>query len=233
MVKKLLLKAKTHLLEVEEKKRNITISCCSSSSSSTTTTDNNPSDKFSSPLRAMDHHHPKLSLGPSPFSKSEESCGRKRKQTGCEQPCPQTSIDFHLNDPLPLDWEQCLDLQTGKMYYLNRKTLKKSRLRPNENSLDLELNISLLPNSESCKKRSCLYMEEAKKPSNYNDGGGIDRSSMVAIVCFNCHLLVMLYRSSPSCPNCKYMHSLPMPPPPSIPVKIEDVKSFETLSLLH
>ncbi|KAF4394866.1 hypothetical protein CsatB_008361 [Cannabis sativa] len=30
---------------------------------------------------------------------------------------------------------------------------------------------------------------------------------MVATVCMRCHMLVMLCRSSPSCPNCKFMHS--------------------------
>ncbi|KAF3457396.1 hypothetical protein FNV43_RR02053 [Rhamnella rubrinervis] len=50
-------------------------------------------------------------------------------------------VDLHLKDPLPLDWEQCLDLESGKMYYLNRKTLKKSWNWPmDKNVLDLGLN---------------------------------------------------------------------------------------------
>ncbi|KAI0494211.1 hypothetical protein KFK09_024342 [Dendrobium nobile] len=215
MVKKLLLKAKTELQVVEEKKRNTTRS---------------NTDQRLFPLRnIMDH--PNLSLGPSMSQadsnnssscKSEENNSRKRKLASWEEPSTQTGIDFHINDPLPMGWEQCLNLQSGRIYYLNRKTLTKSWVRPKEQNLDLELNISTPSTSTSFRKRICQNLEEeVKKPSSSSNGS----SSMVAIVCFNCHLLVMLYRSSPSCPNCKYMHSLPQ--------KMETVKSFETLSLLH
>jgi len=33
-----------------------------------------------------------------------------------------------------------------------------------------------------------------------------DYNEMVATVCMRCHMLVMLCKSSPSCPNCKFMH---------------------------
>ncbi|RZR85966.1 hypothetical protein BHM03_00013053 [Ensete ventricosum] len=111
---------------------------------------------------------------------------------------------------------QCgnLDLwQSGKMYYLNRKTTKKSWVRLEEKSMELELNISTFGSSET--KKQC------------SSSG----SSMIALACVNCHLLVMLRKSSPSCPNCKYVHSLPPPPPPL--QKLEPVKPLETLSLLH
>ncbi|RWW83801.1 hypothetical protein BHE74_00007674 [Ensete ventricosum] len=113
---------------------------------------------------------------------------------------------------------QCgnLDLwQSGKMYYLNRKTKKKkSWVRLEEKSMELELNISTFGSSET--KKQC------------SSSG----SSMIALACVNCHLLVMLRKSSPSCPNCKYVHSLPPPPPPPLQ-KLEPVKPLETLSLLH
>ncbi|WOL02423.1 hypothetical protein Cni_G11142 [Canna indica] len=118
------------------------------------------------------------------------------------------SIDLHLiNDPLPLDWEQCLDLQSGSMYYLNRKTMEKSWVRPKERSMDLELSMSAFPSSHGSKA---------------NNGG-----NMVALVCVNCHLLVMLCKTSPSCPNCKYLHPLPQE------TKLEAAKPLQTLNLLH
>jgi len=106
---------------------------------------------------------------------------------------------------------------------LNRKTLKKSWVRSKEQKLDLELNISTLPSSE--EKTPNYATQEQYHPKKYTNSSG----SMVAIACLNCHLLVMLSKSSPSCPNCKYVHSL-LPPEPQ---KIEAVKSLETLSLLH
>ncbi|RWW28931.1 hypothetical protein BHE74_00009537 [Ensete ventricosum] len=165
-----------------------------------------------------------LSLGPSSSTLSKktqssssesEGCGRrKRKQIWDANP-RQTSIELQLNDPLPLDWERCLDLQTGRIYFMNRKTLKRSWSRPKEQNLDLELNISTFSSSEEAKKQhgSC--------------------GSMAAAVCVNCHLLVMLCKSSPSCPNCKCMQTPLSSAPQAPPQKLQSSKPPETLSLLH
>ncbi|CAL5417782.1 unnamed protein product [Camellia sinensis] len=40
-----------------------------------------------------------------------------------------------------------------------------------------------------------------------------DQREMVTAVCKKCHMLVMMYKSSPACPNCKFMHSLDQSPP--------------------
>ncbi|XP_002874506.2 uncharacterized protein LOC9308437 [Arabidopsis lyrata subsp. lyrata] len=37
--------------------------------------------------------------------------------------------------------------------------------------------------------------------------GGGNEEEMVARVCMKCHMLVMLCKASPACPNCKFMHS--------------------------
>ena len=34
----------------------------------------------------------------------------------------------------------------------------------------------------------------------------VDHKEMTATVCMKCHMLVMLCKSSPTCPNCKFMH---------------------------
>ncbi|KAJ8475604.1 hypothetical protein OPV22_019331 [Ensete ventricosum] len=184
-------------------------------------------------LRAVGQ--PELSLGGSPTllcertnsssSESDATSRRKRKQTWSDPVMIQTSIDLQLYDPLPLDWEQCLDLRSGKMYYLNRKTLRRSWTRPKEQKLDLELNISSLPTSDE-KDNSTNPEDEAEKST--------PTGNMVAVVCINCHLLVMLFKSSPSCPNCRHINSLPLPAQyPMTPGKLETVKSPKTLSLLH
>ncbi|KAI0496289.1 hypothetical protein KFK09_022603 [Dendrobium nobile] len=214
MVEELLLRAKRELPFLKEKKI-----------ISTGTT-----QKRLPPPKIMDH--PELSLGPSmssfadsSSSESEANNGKKRKLSSWELTAStETNIDLQLNNTLPLDWEQCLDLQSGKMYCINRKTLKKSWLKPKEQKLDLDLNISNLSDSED-KRPSPFTLDETIEQNGSDTGGG-----MVAIVCLNCYLLVMLYRSSPSCPNCKFMHSL-LPSP--APQKIKAVKALETLSLLH
>lgn len=114
-------------------------------------------------------------------------------------------------------------LQSGRMYYLNKKTATRSYNWPFEQNIDLDLNISTLSSSDEVSSKN---LEESKKPSKSNSS-----STMVAAACFKCHLLVMLSKSSPSCPNCKYLHSLPTQPSP--PPEVTTVNSLETLRLLN
>ncbi|XP_074563651.1 uncharacterized protein LOC141820262 [Curcuma longa] len=162
---------------------------------------------------------------------------RKRKHLR-DEPRKQRSIELHLDDdPLPPAWEQCLDLQSGKMYYLNRKTLKKRWMKPmtKERELDLNLNIWYTSTSSSEEKKlGCSSVERAEK----NQNNSSDRScGMITTVCINCHLLVMLCELWPSCPNCKHIHSqqlpsLPLPSTSPEPAAVA-VESLKTLSLLH
>ncbi|KAK6930613.1 hypothetical protein RJ641_004707 [Dillenia turbinata] len=152
---------------------------------------------------------PELTLAPSRcvLDNDDNYPSKKRKSFTDHQlfkgdPVIQTSVDLQLKDPLPADWEQCLDLESGRMYYLNRKTLRKSWNWPKDQKLDLELNISTIPARNHVSEVQSGATSKANEPSN--------NSNMVALACLNCHLLVILSKASPSCPNCKYVHSLPM-----------------------
>lgn len=62
------------------------------------------------------------------------------------------------------------------------------------------------------RRRLQLAAEEAENSSR----------EMVAGVCVRCHMLVMMCRASPACPNCKFLHpptsrAAPPPPPPTEP----------------
>ncbi|XP_050120488.1 uncharacterized protein LOC126597720 [Malus sylvestris] len=158
---------------------------------------------------------PELSLGPtqlffnktssrSPLESAESNTCRKRKflqdhhlKSTAPSLSLQTSVDLQLKDPLPLDWEQCLDLETSKMYHLNRKTSRKSWNWPmNQAPVNLELNISTLSDSSSDSRsiRSSETIEEAKNKKVQCSSGSRDSSSnnMVALACMKCHLLVIL-----------------------------------------
>ncbi|KAJ1254363.1 hypothetical protein BS78_K190300 [Paspalum vaginatum] len=181
---------------------------------------------------------------PAAKSSSSESDGisvKKRKHCTArweDSQQPTSSLELLLNDQLPLDWEQCLDLQSGRMYYLNRKTLKKSWVRPREQSVNLDLNISTTAAViDSCSANGAAAAgpdeDEARNPAGALGSGG----NMVAVPCANCHLLVMLCKSSPSCPNCKFVQPLaPVAPNQQAVVahrRLDAVKPLETLSLLH
>ncbi|KAI3975330.1 hypothetical protein MKX01_033570 [Papaver californicum] len=116
-----------------------------------------------------------LSLAPSTQSKnsssyeSETDSPKKRKYywDDVKKEPSFTSLELQLKDPLPLDWEQCLDLQMEAA----------------------AVALSLL---------------EGSKKQNSSSS-----STMFAVACLKCHLLVMLCKSSPSFPNCKYVNPLP------------------------
>ncbi|CAI9770893.1 unnamed protein product [Fraxinus pennsylvanica] len=160
---------------------------------------------------------PELSLAPNceSFDPSDASLPMKRKWMNTESP----SVDLQLKDPLPLDWEQCLDLESGRMYYLNRKTSRKTWSWPKEQKIDLELNIS------SCnEKHNNWGSDNHQEMINKQQHSSNSSSSMIALVCSNCHLLVILSRTSPSCPNCKYVHSIATSP------QAQPDSSFSSLS---
>ncbi|KAK8307914.1 hypothetical protein V6Z11_D02G018100 [Gossypium hirsutum] len=138
----------------------------------------------------------------------------------------QTSVDLQVKDPLPLDWEQCLDLESGKMYYMNRKTLEKTWNWPKDHKLDLELNISPTSSngSEHFNGGSISSEDSNNNNKKQQQQHFSSTTNMVALPCLNCHLLVILPKSSPACPNCKYVHSFPALQPTKYP---------NTLSLLN
>lgn len=55
---------------------------------------------------------------------SDTNASRKRKLfqdhllMNTHEPALQASVDLQLKDPLPLDWEQCLDLEVNLSYFL-------------------------------------------------------------------------------------------------------------------
>ncbi|WCJ41477.1 hypothetical protein M5689_022345 [Euphorbia peplus] len=183
-------------------------------------------------------------------SENNFSGSKKRKFFSSE-----SSVDLHVKDPLPMDWEQCLDLQSGRMYYLNRKTLRKSWNWPinkdhhHHQKLDLELHISAPDhhhhhyhhhhhhqdnnnNNSNYKKQAMTSSTSSNCNNNNNNRENNNNDNMVALACLNCHLLVILSRSSPSCPNCKYVHSLPLISSNPLPKISAPSKSLHTLSLL-
>ncbi|WCJ44470.1 hypothetical protein M5689_025136 [Euphorbia peplus] len=148
---------------------------------------------------------------------------------------PVFEIELQLETPLPLEWQRCLDIQSGQIHFYNTRTKKRTSMDPRRSirqeaepqthmSLDLELNLpcdsqrqikhnfgSSIMDFGDLMKDSSNKLENKKNNTSFE--GDIheeeeEGEEMVAIVCERCHLLVMLCKSSPSCPNCKFMHSI-------------------------
>ncbi|KAL3504736.1 hypothetical protein ACH5RR_034577 [Cinchona calisaya] len=171
--------------------------------------------------------------------------------------------ELHLETPIPLEWQRCLDIKSGQIYFYNTRTNKRMLSDPRSSpepppqvtashghmSLDLELN---LPCGSSRKNQVADIFTKYNSGSTSNSSNdqqpfinsaaiinknnknmGLTRSpswltfegeeEMVAAACKKCHMLVMMCKSSPSCPNCKFMH----PPEQSTPNLFE-----RSLSLL-
>ncbi|XP_022895411.1 uncharacterized protein LOC111409616 [Olea europaea var. sylvestris] len=126
--------------------------------------------------------------------------------------------------PLPLEWQRCLDIKSGEIYYYNTRTKKRTLSDPRtlnpEPSLNLELNLpcgSLEKNNNIQEREENNFMMKQNSSGDVGAGSGLTRSSswlifegeqqeMVTAVCQKCSMLVMMYKTSPACPNCKFMH---------------------------
>ncbi|XP_022753006.1 uncharacterized protein LOC111301524 [Durio zibethinus] len=178
-----------------------------------------------------------------------EDSSNKRK---LEKPLGDEKFDLelHLETPLPLEWQRCLDIQSGQIHFYNTRThtrtSKDPRRSPEPQSpaghmrLDLELN---LPCDSARKIDATDHHHKFNKDNSVSPtrGGSVDKKinslsggltqnlswlavevdneqeqqEMVATACMRCHMLVMLCKSSPVCPNCKFMH-----PPDQVPPKL-------------
>ncbi|WVZ55792.1 hypothetical protein U9M48_006408 [Paspalum notatum var. saurae] len=106
--------------------------------------------------------------------------------------------------------------------------------------LDLELNLTFEPRRAAAahhleKKRRArpaappsAAAERRHSPADAEDITSSSRE-MVAAVCVRCHMLVMMCRASPACPNCKFLHpptptmtrAAPPPPEPEPPAPLK------------
>ncbi|KAG4954741.1 uncharacterized protein LOC114384256 [Glycine soja] len=80
----------------------------------------------------------------------------------------------------------------------------------------------MIESSNKCKKDdSCVL---TRSPQWWLSSEGDDHKEMITTVCMRCHMLVMLCKSSPACPNCKFMH-----PPDQNPSKFLKRKKVQPL----
>ncbi|CAD6209947.1 unnamed protein product [Miscanthus lutarioriparius] len=106
--------------------------------------------------------------------------------------------------------------------------------------LDLELNLTFEPRRalahEKKKPKPAAAAAATKAADDHRglqlaaeeaeDSSSSGRREMVAGVCVRCHMLVMMCRASPACPNCKFLHptaSRAAPPPEAeqpVPLKL-------------
>ncbi|KAI4366570.1 hypothetical protein MLD38_022431 [Melastoma candidum] len=142
-------------------------------------------------------------------------------------------IDLQLETPLPVEWQRCLDIQSGEVHFYNIRTHKRTCNDPGRGaatasdpqttssafshpiSLDLELNLQPYVDHRSLPEPETPYtvlqfpVEDGPKrprPEKKHEKGVDEEEEMVATVCERCHMLVIMCVSRPVCPNCKFIH---------------------------
>ncbi|XP_054799690.1 uncharacterized protein LOC129304078 [Prosopis cineraria] len=91
--------------------------------------------------------------------------------------------------------------------------LKNSPAPPSSTQISLDLELNLTFDQSQRSKAVHLKINEKQKDSGDKSHSEGDHREMVATVCMRCHMLVMLRKSSPACPNCKFMHPPDQNPP--------------------
>ncbi|PIN08129.1 hypothetical protein CDL12_05519 [Handroanthus impetiginosus] len=169
-----------------------------------------------------------ISLQTSKEILAQESLSKKRKWD--DDPREEILEKIKTFDPQtetssPSEWQQCLDIKSGQIYFYNKRTNKRamsdprSSLAPHKKtpmSLELQLN---LPSQSLGKNDSCTTLIHSRdnfvNSNPIRDVTGLTRSpswltfegeqqEMVTAVCKKCFMLVMMCKSSPTCPNCKF-----------------------------
>lgn len=135
-------------------------------------------------------------------------------------------IELQIDTPLPLEWQRCLDIKSGQIHFYNTRTHKRTSKDPRkqnqtpEPSLDLELNLtckstekttSPIEAEDRCSSNSRGHKDdhaacELYRPSPSPPPVESRQQEMVAGVCMRCHMLVMMCKAAPSCPNCKFVY---------------------------
>ncbi|CAI9116313.1 OLC1v1017425C1 [Oldenlandia corymbosa var. corymbosa] len=160
----------------------------------------------------------------------------------------KADTELHLEPRIPQEWQRCLDIKSGQIYFYNTRTKQRMLDNPesqpqpptpprqNHMSLDLELNLPCGSSSTSSSAKNqannpstdnhhhhqhqqqpILMGSAAVANNNSTPGKRLTRApswltfeegeeEMVAAACRKCHMLVMMCKSSPSCPNCKFLH---------------------------
>ena len=129
------------------------------------------------------------------------TCMDPRGTQLCRSPEPPSPSDRHM---ISLDLE--LNLTTSESPIRKTEDQNVSKL--------IERNDTSISTTSMAYNNLSNSMESGKKKKSTSTSWPSwlafetgDQQEMVATVCMRCHMLVMLCRSSPLCPNCKFMHS--------------------------
>lgn len=154
----------------------------------------------------------------------------------CSTSPPLTSEVLDLDTPLPPGWQKCLDLQTGRVYYLQNSDKKLPNVSISDTQLrahmlNVETNEEVIATTAakrdrrreatgSCRNTAVVNifgvdfnappLQEAAAHAEYACENVLE---MTTVGCAKCLMFVMLSTSDPRCPNCGSCAMLDFPHP--------------------
>ncbi|KAK9063561.1 hypothetical protein SSX86_017431 [Deinandra increscens subsp. villosa] len=137
----------------------------------------------------------------------------------CSTNTSGATLELNSNISLPYHWEQCLDLKTGEMYYINWRTGMKTKEDPrtvddgfsgyfysDEDEEEDEEEESLYAESESSSvESSAAASSSRKRKQNDEEDEGesrIGENVLVVAGCKGCFMYFMVAKQVEDCPKC-------------------------------
>ncbi|KAI4381337.1 hypothetical protein MLD38_007416 [Melastoma candidum] len=121
-----------------------------------------------------------------------------------QNPSDDTVLDLNSNVPLPYHWEQCLDLETGEIYYINWRNGMRSTEDPRLTTTGYDEGEFYSSSDESCYDSEESSSESPPSSSREWPVATRTEKDRVLVVggCKSCLMYFMVPRRVEDCPKC-------------------------------
>ncbi|KAF8390714.1 hypothetical protein HHK36_025241 [Tetracentron sinense] len=106
-------------------------------------------------------------------------------------------IDLNSHNPLPPQWQQFLDLETGEIYYINRRNGTKTREDPRKAA-----RFGGYSNSEEDSSYDSEGSSSGSSPDSVIDYRDEEDNVLVVAGCKTCLMYFMVMKRVEECPKC-------------------------------
>ncbi|KAJ4838538.1 hypothetical protein Tsubulata_004567 [Turnera subulata] len=116
-------------------------------------------------------------------------------------PNPDASLELNSHLSLPYHWEQCLDLKTGEIYYINWRNGMRAKEDPR---LSQDYNGGYFSEDDDSSYDSEESSSESSPSSTTRDHCRVEKEDHVLVVggCKSCLMYFMVPKQVYDCPKC-------------------------------
>ncbi|KAI5600917.1 hypothetical protein POPTR_001G062000v4 [Populus trichocarpa] len=151
---------------------------------------------------SLNHHHHHQSSGILDGGREERSSSSDELDSQNHlQQNSDTSLELKSHLSLPYHWEQCLDLKTGEVYYINWRNGMKAREDPR---ITQEYNGDFYSEDDSSYDSEESSSESSPSSSREHYHNRLQKEDHVLVVagCKSCFMYFMVPKQVEVCPKC-------------------------------